>query len=166
MPPQPIHVPAGLRRYATLVRGRRWLAFDRWLVRNLGVSAVTWQYAVSRGDRYQPTLLLTTTGARTGRDRSVALPYFMDGASYVVVASNGGGPRDPQWLRNLEADPACTVRVRRRDVRATASISRVDDDQRLYDLAVAERPVIADYRTRVAAHGRRLPLVRLTPRGG
>ena len=83
-----------------VLRGDRGRAIDRWLVRHLGFSVITWQYAKAGGQRYKPTLLLTTIGRRSGEPRPRALPYTRVGDAYVVVGSNGGGPTDPDWVWN------------------------------------------------------------------
>ena len=57
------------------------------------------------------TLLLTTLGRRTGRERTNALIYYKDGSSLVVVASNGGSDHGPGWLANLRAEPHVVVQV-------------------------------------------------------
>ncbi len=70
-----------------------------------------------------PTLLLRTTGARTGQTRVAALVYGLDGdGRYVVVASNGGSDRAPGWLHNLRADAHAEVQVGRARKPATAEI--------------------------------------------
>ncbi len=58
-----------------------------------------------------PTLLLTTTGRRTGTKHRTALIYGRDGADYVVVASKGGARTNPAWYLNLSADPDVDVQV-------------------------------------------------------
>jgi deazaflavin-dependent oxidoreductase (nitroreductase family) len=67
-----------------------------------------------------PTLLLRTTGRRSGVTRTNALVYARDGADYLVVASNGGGDRDPAWLHNLRANPEVEVQIERRRHKATS----------------------------------------------
>ncbi|TML19524.1 MAG: hypothetical protein E6G39_01480, partial [Actinobacteria bacterium] len=52
-----------------VVRGPLGRAFDRWLVRVTGFSVITWQYSKAGGNPYQPTLLLTTIGRKSGRLR-------------------------------------------------------------------------------------------------
>lgn len=70
-----------------------------------------------------PTLLLRTTGARTGQTRVSALVYGLDGdGRYVVVASNGGSDRAPGWLYNLRASADAQVQVGRRRMPAKAEI--------------------------------------------
>jgi F420H(2)-dependent quinone reductase len=58
-----------------------------------------------------PSLLLHTTGAKTGRPRSTALTYAKDGDSYLIVASKGGDPRSPGWYHNLKANPNVEINV-------------------------------------------------------
>ncbi|HWW66389.1 MAG TPA: nitroreductase family deazaflavin-dependent oxidoreductase [Solirubrobacterales bacterium] len=60
-----------------------------------------------------PTLLLRTTGRRSGVTRTNGLVYARDGADYLVVASNGGADRDPAWLHNLRANPEVEIQVGR-----------------------------------------------------
>jgi deazaflavin-dependent oxidoreductase (nitroreductase family) len=67
-----------------------------------------------------PTLLLRTTGRRTGISRTNALTYARDGDCYLVVASNGGRPQPPSWLANLNTKPDCEVQVGRHRYPATA----------------------------------------------
>ncbi|MGV9713658.1 nitroreductase family deazaflavin-dependent oxidoreductase [Gordonia sp. NPDC003424] len=74
-----------------------------------------------------PTLLLRTTGRRTGQPRCSALTYGRDGERYLVVASNGGSPRPPGWLANVKADPDVEIQVGRRTMHATARPTYPED---------------------------------------
>lgn len=67
-----------------------------------------------------PTLLLRTTGRKTGLTRTTGLTYARDDDAYLVVASNGGRPAPPTWLANLQANPDCEIQVGRRRIRVTA----------------------------------------------
>jgi len=58
-----------------------------------------------------PTLLLTTTGRRSGTPRTTPLIYARDGDDYLVVASMGGAPQHPNWYRNLQADSSARIQV-------------------------------------------------------
>ncbi len=60
-----------------------------------------------------PTLLLDTTGARSGKTRTNALVYARDGDDYLLVASNGGSDRPPAWLHNLRAHPDVEIQIAR-----------------------------------------------------
>ena len=81
-----------------------------------------------------PTLLLTTTGRKTGRMRTNALIYYRDGAAWVVVASNGGSDHAPGWLANLRAEPQVGVQSGRRKYRAVARVADAAERARLWPL--------------------------------
>jgi F420H(2)-dependent quinone reductase len=110
-----------------------------------------------------PTLLLTTTGRRSGRDRTVALAYARDGDDLVVVASNHGEDTDPAWLHNIRSDPAVGIQVGRDRGRGRARIvaSGDPDHERLWALVNANNHGrYAGYQSRTS---RPIPLVALTP---
>src|SRR5437588_3432512 len=69
-----------------------------------------------------PTLMLRTTGRRSGQTRTNALVYAPDADRFVVVPSNGGADRAPGWLHNVRAAPAVEVQVGRQRRPATATI--------------------------------------------
>lgn len=111
-----------------------------------------------------PTLLLRTTGRKSGQTRTTALVYAQDAGRHLVVGSNGGARRDPAWILNLEADPHVEFQVGVRRFSATATVLRTDDPdyERLFVLCnKANRGTYAKYRTRTT---RPLPIVALTPR--
>jgi deazaflavin-dependent oxidoreductase (nitroreductase family) len=76
-----------------------------------------------------PTLLLRTTGRRSGQTRTNALVYATDGDRYLVVPSNGGADNAPGWLHNVRAQPSVEIQLgrERRPVRAEV-IEREDPD--------------------------------------
>src|SRR4051795_3251096 len=74
-----------------------------------------------------PTLLLRTTGRRSGQTRTNALVYALDGSDYLVVASNGGADKPPAWLHNLKADPSVEVQVGRDHKAGTARVVEPSD---------------------------------------
>jgi F420H(2)-dependent quinone reductase len=69
-----------------------------------------------------PTLLLRTTGRRSGATRTNALVYARDGGDYLVVASNGGADRPPAWLHNVKANPDVEIQVGRERSGGTARV--------------------------------------------
>lgn len=83
-----------------------------------------------------PTLLLRTTGRRSGAIRTNGLVYARDGDDYLVVASNGGADRAPAWLHNLRADPDVEIQIRRDRRRGKARIVDPSDPsyERLWKL--------------------------------
>jgi deazaflavin-dependent oxidoreductase (nitroreductase family) len=110
-----------------------------------------------------PTLLLTTTGRKTGELRRTALIYGRDSENYVIVASKGGAPNNPLWYENLVAQPRVTIQVGAdifKCVAATYEECGVAGEhrQKVWDSLVAIWPGFADYQTKTS---RRIPLVRL-----
>lgn len=111
-----------------------------------------------------PTLLLTTTGRKTGELRRTALIYGRDGDDYVIVASKGGDPKNPLWYENLVARSEVTIQVGPEifDCRASTydeSGSKSEHRQAVWDSLVAIWPGFAEYQVKTP---RRIPLVRLT----
>ena len=83
-----------------------------------------------------PTLLLRSTGRRSGMTRTNALVYAPDGEDYLVVASNGGADKPPAWLHNVRAHPDVEVQIGRERRPATARVvERGDPDhERLWKI--------------------------------
>lgn len=101
----------------------------RWLHRLSG-GRFLWTPASKRG---WGAMRLTTTGRRSGRQRTVIVGYLEDGPNLVTMAMNGWDDGHPAWWLNLEADPDATVRLagqRPRAVRARASTG--DERDRLW----------------------------------
>lgn len=83
-----------------------------------------------------PALLLHTTGAKTGLQRTNSLTYAKDGDAYLVVASKGGDPKAPGWYHNLKANPDIEINVGPKRFRVTARPVLPDDPdyQRLWEV--------------------------------
>ena len=108
-----------------------------------------------------PSAPLVTTGARTARPREVQLAYFHDGSDPILIASNYGGPKHPQWYYNLKAHPQCEFG----DERFVATeVTDPDEHTRLLALAEKIYAGYADYRAATALVGRQIPIFRLKPR--
>jgi deazaflavin-dependent oxidoreductase (nitroreductase family) len=107
------------------------------------------------------SLLLTTTGRRSGTPRTVALTYVPDGSDYVVVASNGGADRHPAWWLNLEAVPEATVQVGADVIPVVAHAAVPAERERLWPTLTAANPFYARYELLTA---RAIPVVILHPR--
>jgi deazaflavin-dependent oxidoreductase (nitroreductase family) len=110
-----------------------------------------------------PTLLLRTTGRRSGVTRTNALVYARDGEDYLVVASNGGADIPPAWLHNLRASPDVEVQIGRRRRKGTAKVLEPTDPD--YDRLW--KVVNANNHDRYSAYQkqttRAIPVVALTP---
>ncbi len=106
------------------------------------------------------TLLLTTTGRKSGSERTVPLLSLPDGDARVVVATNSGADTNPAWWHNLQADPNATVEVggERHRVRARSATS--EEAARLWPVITETNEVIAYY---PQITDRRMPMVYLEP---
>lgn len=111
----------------------------------------------------QKMLLLTTTGRRTGKRRTVPLLYVDDGETIVLIGSNWGGPAHPMWVRNLLANPEARVQIGPRKRRVTASVAAGLERERLWKLVTSTYAGYKDYARRIGP-AREIPLVVLTPR--
>ncbi len=107
-------------------------------------------------------LLLTTRGAKTGHERTNPLAYTRDGDRIFVIASKGGAPTNPDWYRNLRANPRVTVEVGPERYEANATVSKGAERRRLYDLQAARMPAFKDYEKKTT---REIPVVVLERAG-
>lgn len=107
------------------------------------------------------SLLLTTTGRRSGDSRTVALTYVPDGGDFVVVASNGGADRHPAWWLNLQSAPQATVQVGPDVVPIVAHAADPDERARLWPKLTTANPFYTRYEELTA---RAIPVVILRPR--
>jgi len=104
----------------------------------------------------QPLLLLTHTGARTGATRTNPLAYFTDDDRYVVVASKGGAPTNPDWYHNLLANPSATVEVGTEAFAVTAEQVSPEERERLWAKITERNPAFAEYEGKT---GRTIPVM-------
>jgi deazaflavin-dependent oxidoreductase (nitroreductase family) len=102
------------------------------------------------------TLVLTTTGRRTGDKRRNALIYGTDGDRYVVVGSFGGSDRHPLWFHNLSADPQVDVQVGSDKFAATARLATGDERSRLWAMMAEVFPTYLSYQEKTS---REIPVV-------
>ncbi|HXX48491.1 MAG TPA: nitroreductase family deazaflavin-dependent oxidoreductase [Myxococcota bacterium] len=103
-------------------------------------------------------LLLTTTGRRSGRARTVPLVFFEDGERLVVIASKGGAPRDPLWWENLQKHPEAVVQIGGEKRAMRARLASPEERARLWPRIKRENPAYAEYEKRTA---REIPVVLL-----
>ena len=118
------------------------MATDRTVARisnSLGARGLRWTgklnvplYRVSGGRiggrvNRAPVLLLTTTGRKSGQQRTAPVVYLQDGENVVVINTNAGNARVPAWSLNLEANPAAEVEVGRRRYPVRARIAEGEE---------------------------------------
>jgi deazaflavin-dependent oxidoreductase (nitroreductase family) len=90
-------------------------------------------------------LLLHTTGAKSGEERVNPLAYQADGDRFVVFASKGGAPTNPDWYHNLRANPRVRVEVGTEPFDVVARVAEGDERDRLWVRQKELIPVFADY---------------------
>jgi deazaflavin-dependent oxidoreductase (nitroreductase family) len=108
------------------------------------------------GDR--PLLLLTTVGRRSGKHWTSPMMYVDAEDRYLVIASNNGATSDPDWYRNLLADPSVTVEVPGQEFRARAMPLSGDEYDREWARIQEKYPFFTEHQQRA---GRKIPVVAL-----
>jgi deazaflavin-dependent oxidoreductase (nitroreductase family) len=108
-----------------------------------------------------PVLLLTSTGARSGEQRTTPVVYQPDGERMVIFASKAGAPENPAWYHNLRANPAATVEVGADTVEVEALVTDGEERERLFSKQKELMPQFADYEQKTT---RQIPVVALTPK--
>jgi len=146
--PRAAKAPAAAKS-PTTPRLPRWMAdhLERYLATN-GADGHIW--------RGMPTLLLTTTGRKSGEERQLPLLYGRDGDRYLVVGSRGGSPDHPSWYKNLVANPEVSVQVLGDRFRARARTANHDERPRLWRTMTKIFPFYDQYQSRT---GREIPVV-------
>lgn len=107
-----------------------------------------------------PLILVHHCGAKSGAQYIAPLVYSRDGERYVVIASKGGAPDDPQWFRNLVAHPEVTVEVGTETFPVRARVAEGDERARLFRAQADAMPNFDDY---ARATTRQIPVVVLEP---
>ena len=98
-----------------------------------------------------PCIIVTHTGNKTGAVRKTPLMRVKDGDGYVLVASQGGAPKNPVWVYNLRADPS--VEIRDKTEVFKMRVREVDDAaerERVWALCVAAFPPYEEYRNKTS----------------
>lgn len=103
-----------------------------------------------------PTLLLTTTGRKSGKPITLPLIYGRDGDRYVIVASRGGAPDHPGWYKNLVAQPAVDLQVAAEKFPARATTASGDERARLWRAMTKLWPAYDEYQGKTR---REIPVV-------
>jgi deazaflavin-dependent oxidoreductase (nitroreductase family) len=152
-------VSSGGNRHLIILRGKVGLAIDTFFLWLTGYSLMTKQYTYANGAAYQQTLLLYTTGAKSGQSRRCGLPYFMVDGSYVVRGSNGGGPTDPHWCHNVRAHSDAKIRVKGRSKKVHAHVAQGEEREHVFKVLNEMSKSTEQYQAMCAP--RELPLVML-----
>ncbi|RRO17524.1 nitroreductase family deazaflavin-dependent oxidoreductase [Saccharopolyspora rhizosphaerae] len=111
-----------------------------------GLVGSTWRIG-SAFPRGVPMCLLTTTGKRSGQPRTAPLLHMRDGDRVVLVASQGGLPRHPDWYHNVRTNPEVTVQVKREVRRMKARTATPEERAELWPRLVAMYADFDDYQS-------------------
>jgi deazaflavin-dependent oxidoreductase (nitroreductase family) len=103
-------------------------------------------------------VLITTTGARSGKQRVNPLVYLPDGERVVIFASMAGAPRNPDWFYNLRANPLVTVELGTETYQAKAVIVEGEQRDRLYAAQVERFAAFGEYQAKTT---RKIPVIAL-----
>lgn len=141
------------------------MSMPAWALRAAGKANVP-LYRLSRGRiggkvGKAPVLLLTSTGRRSGQQRTAPVLFMKDGANVIVIGSNAGNVKEPGWSFNLKANPEADVEIRgdRRTVRAR--VADGEERERLWKAMNAEYEGFEDYEANTS---RSIALFVLEPR--
>ena len=114
------------------------------------------------GGRFEgfPLLLLHHTGAKSGKSRVNPLAYLSDGGRYVVFASKGGAPTNPDWYHNLKAHPNTEIEVGTDTIDVVVNEATGEERERLFGIQTERVPQFAKYQKQIE---RPIPVMVLTP---
>lgn len=105
-------------------------------------------------------LLLTTTGRKSGKERTTPLGYFEDGDATIIIASNAGSERNPGWFFNLKSSPKVMIEIKNRRMEAVAEPANPEERTRLWARLIELSPSYDKYQKRIS---REIPMVILRP---
>jgi len=131
----------------------------RYLATN-GEDGYLWDASIGGGKGMVPTLLLTTTGRKSGKALTLPLIFGESGPNFVVIASKGGAPEHPAWYLNLAANPRVQVQVKARKFSAHARTAQGEERAALWRKMVEIYGPYEQYQKRT---GRQIPVVVLEP---
>ena len=102
------------------------------------------------------TLILTTTGRKSGEERSTPLIYGRRGDDYLIVASKGGADAPPAWYLNLEAKPEAEIQVKADRFKVRSRVATPDEKPDAWRTMVGEWPAYDEYQEKT---DREIPVV-------
>jgi deazaflavin-dependent oxidoreductase (nitroreductase family) len=105
-----------------------------------------------------PMILVTMTGAKSGKTYTMPLVYSKDGDRYVIIASMAGAPNNPDWYHNIKAHPAVTLEIGTERFQAKATITSGEERERLFNAQAALMPIFNDYKSKTT---RQIPVIAL-----
>lgn len=142
-------------------RNKNWMAehLQRYLNSN-GEDGYYVDFRAIGGPARVPTLLLTTTGRRSGKPQMLPLIFSHFDGKHVIIASKGGAPEHPAWFLNLQANPLADIQVKAQKLRVRARVAADEERTRLWKQMTAFYPAFDQYQART---DRQIPVVVLEP---
>ncbi|HLO29151.1 MAG TPA: nitroreductase family deazaflavin-dependent oxidoreductase, partial [Anaerolineales bacterium] len=136
---------------------RQWVAEQVQLYEGSGGTA-----GLTLRDTGLPVIIVTNRGRKTGAIRKTPLMRVVDGNNYILVASQGGAPKHPQWYHNLKADPNVEIRDKTEvyEMRVREIVDSAER-ARLWDIAVRAFPPYQEYQNKT---DRIIPIFLTEPR--
>ena len=142
---------------------RGWIAEHRKLYLEDGEAAHMWDSTIGGGPGPLPTLLLYTTGRKSGSESIMPLLYGKVDTGYAIIASKGGHPKHPGWYHNLVARDDVKVKVANDEFDAKARVTSGAERAKIWAQMAEMYPPFSDYQK--AADPREIPVVVLEPKG-
>ncbi len=140
---------------------KNWMAehLQRYL-RSNGEDGFYVDFRAIGGPARVPTLILTTTGRRSGKPLMLPLIFGHFDGKHVIIASKGGAAEHPAWFLNLQANPLADIQVKADKLRVRARVAAGEERTRLWQRMAAIYPAFDTYQARTA---REIPVVVLEP---
>lgn len=135
-------------------------SIDKFLVRHCDYSLMMFVFSARAGFPPIPVLMLYTVGRKSGRERSVVMPFFAINETIYVIGSNGAATSDPQWVQNLRVNPKSRVVIHRRETQSLARevVPDSDEYQSIWAHAREATPQYAAYQSNTT---RKIPIIAL-----
>lgn len=138
-----------------------WIAKHRDLYLSDPEKGHLWDSTFAGGPGPLPTLLLTTTGRKSGKESVMPLLYGKVDGGYAIIASKGGDPKHPGWYHNIKAQGEVKAQVAADVFQASTRVASGAERKKIWDQMVAMYPPFGDYQ--VKAGDREIPVVILEP---
>jgi deazaflavin-dependent oxidoreductase (nitroreductase family) len=143
------------------VGGPGWMEAHRELYQKTdGAEGHFVDFSRAGGSAETPTLILKTTGRRSGEAKLLPLIYGKDGDQFVIVASKGGAPKHPAWYLNLDANPEVGFQVGGKKYGGKARTAKGAERERLFKMMEGVFPPYTAYKAKT---DREIPVVVLEP---
>lgn len=138
-----------------------WIAAHRKLYLEDGAAGHLWDSTPAGGPGPLPTLLLFTTGRKTGRESIMPLLYGKLDTGYAIIASKGGAPKHPAWYHNIKAQGDVRIKVANDEFKVSTRDATGAEREKVWTQMASMYPPFVDYKK--AAGEREIPVVILEP---